>query len=106
MARPEPECKTLTPPPGLVLSQLPTLKGTVKAWEWINQELGVAFRLNHIVTAQKRGELRSSIIRHTMYFSTQDLFDWVVAVVRAAHDKDDIKSLGRPQNSQPARPTD
>jgi hypothetical protein len=95
MARPEIECKTLTPPPGLVLSQLPTLKGTVAAWDWLNKELGVAFRLNHVVTAQKRGELRSSIIRHTMYFSTQDLFDWVVAVVRAAHDKDDIKSLGR-----------
>jgi hypothetical protein len=106
MARPEIECKTLTPPPGLVLSQLPTLKGTVKAWEWINQELGVAFRLNHIVTAQKRGELRSSIIRHTMFFSTQDCFDFVVNTVRAARDKEDIKSLGRPQNSQPARPTD
>ena len=74
---------------------MPTLKGTVAAWDWLNKELGVAFRLNHVVTAQKRGELRSSIIRHTMYFSTQDLFDWVVAVVRAAHDKDDIKSLGR-----------
>jgi hypothetical protein len=98
MARPEPDCKTLTPPEGLVLSQLPTLKGTVEAWEWLNKELGVAFRLNHVVTAQKRGELRSSIIRHTMYLSTQDVFDWVVRVVRAARDKDDIKTPGRQQD--------
>jgi hypothetical protein len=95
MARPQPECKIPTPPPGLVLSQLPTLKGTVEAWEWVNKDLGVAFRLNHIVTAAKRRELRSTIIRHAMYFSTQDLFDWVVRVVRSARDREDLE---RPQN--------
>jgi hypothetical protein len=91
MARPQPECIKPAPPPGLALSQLPTIKGTVEAWEWVNKELGVAFRLNHIVTAAKRRELRSAIIRHTQYFSTQDLFDWVVAVVRAARAREDIE---------------
>lgn len=67
-------------PPGLQLSKLPTIKGKTAAHAWISKELGVALSLNHVVTAANKKQIPRRIIKGAIYFSTQDLYDWVVAV--------------------------
>jgi hypothetical protein len=70
------------PPEDMQLSKLPTIKGKTTAHKWIHEELGVGLSLNHVVTAANRKEIQCMIIKGAMYFSTQGLYDWVVAVAR------------------------
>jgi hypothetical protein len=76
----EPPRAQLSPPPNLQLSSLPTIKGKKAAHQWITQELGVALSLNHVVTAANKKQIPRRIIKGAIYFSTQDLYDWVMAV--------------------------
>ena len=71
------------PPPGLEVSCVPRIKGKRAAWEWINNELGVPLTLNHVVTASNAKEIPRTIIRGAIYFSTQDLYSWVMGYVVA-----------------------
>lgn len=69
------------PPAGLQLSKLPTIKGKKAAHAWIADELGVKLSFNHVVTAANKKQIPRRIIKGAIYFSTQDLYDWVIAVV-------------------------
>lgn len=71
-------------PPPMQLSTLPTIKGKTAAHAWITEELGVALSLNHVVTAANKRQISRRIIKGAIYFSTQDLFDWVMAVAGEA----------------------
>jgi len=75
---------TMPIPPGLRLSRLPTVKGKKAAHAWIATELGVALSLNHVVTAANKKQIPRRIIKGAIYFSTQDLYDWVVRVAGEA----------------------
>lgn len=66
--------------PNVELSSLPTIKGKKAAHAWITGELGVQLSLNHVVTAANKKQIPRRIIKGAIYFSTQDLYDWVVAV--------------------------
>ncbi|WP_006247733.1 hypothetical protein [Mycolicibacterium tusciae] len=79
-----PSQSQVPPPPNLQLSSLPTIKGKKAAHEWITQELGVALSLNHVVTAANKKQIPRRIIKGAIYFSTQDLYDWVMAVAGEA----------------------
>jgi hypothetical protein len=63
---------------------LPTIKGKKAAHAWITEELGVALTLNHVVTAANKRQIPRRIIKGAIYFSTQDLYDWVMAVAGEA----------------------
>lgn len=71
-------------PPGLQLSKLPTIKGKKAAHAWITKELHVQLSLNHVVTAANKKQIPRRIIKGAIYFSTQDLYDWVLAVAGEA----------------------
>lgn len=71
---------TKPPVPNVELSKLPTIKGKKAAHAWITGELGVQLSLNHVVTAANKKQIPRRIIKGAIYFSTQDLYDWVVAV--------------------------
>jgi hypothetical protein len=66
--------------PPIQLSTLPTIKGKKAAHAWITNELGVQLSLNHVVTAANKKQIPRRIIKGAIHFSTQDLYDWVVAV--------------------------
>lgn len=68
-------------PEHLKLGKLPTLKGKVAAARWINETLGVGISLNHVVEASNRREIPRTMIRGALYFSTQDLYDWIMSFV-------------------------
>ncbi len=70
--------------PNLELTNLPTIKGKKAAHAWITGELGVQLSLNHVVTAANKKQIPRRIIKGAIYFSTQDLYDWVVAVAGGA----------------------
>ncbi|MBU8819891.1 hypothetical protein KL864_28810 [Mycolicibacterium goodii] len=67
------------PPSGLELSHVPTIKGKRAAWEWINNVLGVPMTMNYIVVNTNRRKIRRVMIGGALYFSTQDLFDFVMS---------------------------
>lgn len=74
------------PPAGLAVSRVPTLKGKRAAWVWINNELGVELSMNHVVTAANKKEIPRTMIRGAIFFSTQDLYTWVMGHVIPADD--------------------
>ncbi len=67
------------PPPGLTLSAAPTLKGKKAAHDWIANELGVAMTLNYFVTEANKHRVPHHWIGRAMFFSTQDLWNWVLS---------------------------
>lgn len=71
---------TKPPVPDVKLSKLPTIKGKKAAHAWIANQMGVQLSLNHVVTAANKKQIPRRIIKGAIYFSTQDLYDWVVAV--------------------------
>ena len=71
-------------PSGLQLNKLPTIKGKKTAHAWITEQLGVRLSLNHVVTAANKKQIPRRIIKGAIYFSTQDLYDWVVSVAGEA----------------------
>lgn len=70
--------------PNVELSKLPTIKGKKAAHAWITEQLGVQLSLNHVVTAANKKQIPRRIIKGAIYFSTQDLYDWVVGVAGEA----------------------
>jgi hypothetical protein len=67
------------PPPGLVLSSLPTIRGRTAAHRWLNDVLGVPVRLNYVRAATAKGELTGVKMSGALFFSTQGLFDWIMS---------------------------
>lgn len=75
MARPQ----TLhQPPPGVVLSDLLTIKGREAAHRWLCEELGLPLRLNYVRAAVAKGEMPSVKKGEVHYFSTRGLFEWAL----------------------------
>lgn len=74
------------PPPDLTLSAAPTLKGKTSAHRWITEEMGVAMTLNYFVTQANQHRVPHTWIGRAMYFSTQDLWDWVLSHRRSAEE--------------------
>src|SRR5262245_43459361 len=79
MARPP-----IMPPAGVALSRMPTIRSCISAHEYINEVLGVPLAFNFVRAAARDGELPSRKLGHALYFSTQDLFDWVASLSEAA----------------------
>ncbi|RIR68157.1 hypothetical protein [Mycobacteroides abscessus] len=73
-----------TPPDGVALSQLPTIRGKDAACAWINDTLGVPIRKNMIVEAANARTIPCRKIGGALYFSTQGLFEWVTSLGVAA----------------------
>lgn len=68
---------THEPPPGVVLSDVPTIRGRAAAHRWLNDVLGVPVRLNYVRTAVAKGEVPCTM-SGALFFSTQSLFDWIM----------------------------
>lgn len=68
------------PPPGVVLSTVPTVRGRVGAHAWINEVLGVPVRLNLVRSATAKGEISATKIGGALFFSTRSLFDWIMSL--------------------------
>jgi hypothetical protein len=72
------------PPAELRLSAAPTLKGKQAAHRWITEEMGVAMTLNYFVTQTNQHRVPHTWIGRAMFFSTQDLWQWVISHRRPA----------------------
>ena len=66
------------PPSWLELSRVPTLKGKRAAWEWINNEMRVPVTMNFVVVNANSKAIPRTKIGAAIYFSTQDLYDFVM----------------------------
>lgn len=67
------------PPPGVALTNVPTIRGRAGAHRWLNDVLGVPVRLNYVRAATAKGELTGVRMSGALFFSTQDLFDWIMS---------------------------
>jgi hypothetical protein len=72
------------PPAELKLSAAPTLKGKQAAHQWITEKMGVAMTLNYFVTQANQHRVPHTWIGRAMFFSTQDLWNWVISHHRSA----------------------
>ena len=71
------------PPAGVELSTLPTIRGRDAAHEWIVETLKVPVRRNMIVSAANNRKIGRKLGPHmggALYFSTQELFDWIMSL--------------------------
>ena len=75
----EPVPKRHEPPPGVVVSEVPTIRGRAGAHRWLNDVLGVPVRLNYVRAATAKGELSGVRMSGALFFSTQGLFDWIMS---------------------------
>lgn len=66
------------PPPGVVLSDLLTIKGRVGAHRWLSEVLGMPIRLNYVRAAVATGAMASVKKVGVHYFSTRGLFEWAL----------------------------
>jgi len=73
-------------PPGVELSRLLTIRSTIQAHAFIDQDLKVPLAFNYVRAAARSGALPSHKMGHARYFSTQDIFDWVASLSDLASD--------------------
>lgn len=81
------------PPAGQAVPALtpqPTVRGKQGAVSWYRDVLGVEFKLNAVRAATASGELPSFMISGGTWYSTQDLFDWVMSKRRSASDAQEV----------------
>ena len=67
------------PPPGVTLSTVPTLRGRQAAHAWVRDVLGVPVTRNFFHRAVHNREVQCKKMSGALFFSTQALFDWVMA---------------------------
>ena len=67
------------PPPGVTLTTVPTIRGRAEAHRWLTEVLGVPVTLNYVRTAVAKGQLPGTRMSGALLFSTQGLFDWIMA---------------------------
>lgn len=72
------------PPPGVVLSTVPTIRGRAGAHAWLNEVLGVPVRLNYVRAATAKGEIPCTKIGGALVFSSQSLFEWTMGLTEEA----------------------
>lgn len=73
-----------TPPSGVELSRLLTIRGRKGAHEWLTSVLGVPITLNFVRTAATKRQITSREVGGALMFSTQDLFDWAMSLAEKA----------------------
>lgn len=69
-----------TPPNGVQLSTLLTIRGREGAHRWLAQTLGVPVKLNYVRPAASRREIPCTEVGGALMFSTQGLYDWAVSL--------------------------
>ena len=69
------------PPPWLELNRMPTVKGKPAAWDWINNVMKVPVTMNFVVVNANAKRIRRTRIGNALYFSTQDLYEFVMTRV-------------------------
>lgn len=67
------------PPPGVVLSSVPTIRGRVAAHRWLNDVLGVPVSLNYVRSAAAKDEISCTRMGAAKFYSTRNLFDWIMS---------------------------
>lgn len=67
------------PPPGVMLTDVPTVRGRVAAHRWLNDVLGVPVTLSYVRQATARGQLKGTKMGGALFFSTRGLFEWIMA---------------------------
>ena len=60
---------------------MPTLKGKRAACDWINNVMHVPVTMNFVVTNANAKRIRRKKIGAALYFSTQDLYEFVMTQV-------------------------
>ncbi|AEV73138.1 hypothetical protein MycrhN_2553 [Mycolicibacterium rhodesiae NBB3] len=68
----------LSPPVGVELSKVPTLKGKHEAHQWITEMLGVRITYNYFLTQCNAKRVPRTKIAGALFFSTADLYEWVM----------------------------
>lgn len=71
-------------PPGIVLSDAPTIKGKQGAVEWYRTVLGIPVSMNNVVVATNNYTLPSYLIGGAVYYSTKDLYRHITRNRRTA----------------------
>ncbi|ODQ89953.1 hypothetical protein [Mycolicibacterium holsaticum] len=61
------------------LSDLPLLKGKAAAAEWVIEALGMPCSVVTIEKALAKGKLSSSLYQGAIWFSTRDLWRWMMS---------------------------
>lgn len=74
----------LTPPKGVELSRLLTVRSREGAHRWLTETLGVPLKLNYVRAAASRREIPCKEVGGALMFSTQDLFEWAASLADVA----------------------
>lgn len=69
-----------TPPRGIELSALLTIRGREGAHRWLTETLGVPVKLNYVRAAATRREIPCREVAGALMFSTQDLYEWAASL--------------------------
>lgn len=64
------------PPPGVVLSNLLTIRGREAAHRWLAEALGATVPLDTVRKAASGRKIKCVQRGRALYFSTQSLWDW------------------------------
>jgi hypothetical protein len=71
-------------PPGLALSDAPTIKGKAGAVAWYREVLGVPVSMNNVTVATNNRTLPSYLIGGAVFYSTRDLYRHITRNRRTA----------------------
>jgi hypothetical protein len=71
-------------PPGLVLSDAPTIKGKAGAVVWYREVLGTPVSMNNVVVATNNRTLPSYLIGGAVFYSSRDLYRHITKNRRTA----------------------
>jgi hypothetical protein len=70
--------------PGVVLTNVPTIRGRAAAHRWLKDVLGVPVTFNYVRDAANHRQIPCTKMSGALFFSTQGLFDWIMARYDAA----------------------
>ncbi|WP_428338796.1 hypothetical protein [Mycobacterium sp.] len=71
-------------PPGLVLSDAPTIKGKAGAVAWYREVLGIPVSMNNVTVATNNRALPSYLIGGAVFYSSKDLYRYITSERRTA----------------------
>lgn len=74
----------LPEPPGLELSDVPSIRGKDGAMAWFRDELGVPVGIRLVKESTENHTLPSYIIGGAVYYSSRDLWRWLATRRRSA----------------------
>ena len=71
----------IQPPPGVVLSKIPNIRGYPAVCDWINEKLDMKLPLDFVRMATRNGEILFTKYGNAKHYSTQDIFNWIMSKV-------------------------